>query len=234
MNKGLTISFLSHAVLLTLVITVSFSHSNLMKNIYVVNLVSLPSPPNQSIPLLKEETISPVTNLKQTSQPNKINTTTGQTFVKKSFSSENYMQSIEKKLAEIEKAFKNKKNQNVSPKKLIFSSTSSNKFSKTVVPAVPFGQQINSGYFSQIKNIIQQHWLIPQGNMYSNPSVISFRLWNDGTISDIILQTGSGSQRFDNSAIEAIKSVGKFPQFPGSMNERYVDITITFTEGGIE
>ncbi|MCL5408834.1 MAG: TonB family protein [Candidatus Omnitrophica bacterium] len=236
MNKALTISFLSHAALLILVITVSFSHSILMKNIYVVNLVSMPSPVNQIVSIkqaVPSITKSSPVHLEQIPGIRRTNKTLLPQNREKTFSSENYMKSLERRLANIAKSFKTQNRpsstaNNYSPK------IKSIKSSKKVLPVTPFGQQIPAGYFTQIKNIIQQHWQIPHGNIYSNPAVVSFRLWNDGTFSDIILETGSGSQRFDDSSINAIKSVNKFPPFPENLNARYVDITITFTEGGIK
>lgn len=238
MNKALTISFLSHAALLTLVLTVSFSRHNLVEDVYVVNLMSLPSPTsqitsiNQPVSLIKGKnnstiTSSQISNTEQNLQTNKP-------YQENTFSPEAYKKSIESKLASIGQSLnKNRISSNNNSYKTNISNNF-NKPLKNVLPITPFGQAIPNGYFAQIKNIIQQHWQIPQGNIYSNPAVISFRLWNDGTFSDIILETGSGIQRFDNSAIEAIKSVSRFPPFPEDLNSRYVDITITFTEGGIE
>lgn len=239
MNKALTISFLSHAVLLTLVLTVSFSRHNLMENVYVVNLISLPSPTsqitsiNQPMPLITEKNNSTITSSKTSNTEQNIqeNQNTSKNYQEKTFSPEAYMKSIESKLADIGKSLKkNRTSSNNNSYKINIP----NKSLENVLPITPFGKPIPNGYFTQIKNIIQQYWQIPQGNIYSNPAVISFRLWNDGTSSDIILETGSGSQRFDDSAIEAIKSVSRFPPFPENLSSRYVDITITFTEGGIE
>lgn len=239
MNKALTISFLSHAALLTLIITISFSHSNVMKNIYVVNLVSLPSPTNQitqinqTASLTNETNIPTMTNTKtvnteQTSEINKNNVSN----VGKTFSAENYMKSIESKLTNIEKSFKNRNK--VSSNTYSYKSVIPNKPSNNITSMQSFDQTIPPEYFIRIKTIISQHWQIPIENIYSNPAVISFRLWNNGTYSDVILETGSGNINFDNSAIQAIKSVNKFPPFPGNLRTRYFDITVTFTEGGIE
>ena len=232
MNRALTISFLSHAVLLILVITVSFSRSNLIKNVYVVNLVSIPSQANQIV------SIKPMPSITKRNYPVTIKSKPVYTKyvprnAEKTFSSENYMHSLKEKLAKIEKSFKTRP-MTFSTTNNYFPKIKSIKPSKKALPVAPFGQKIPSGYFMQIKSIIQRHWQVPQGNIYSNPAVISFRLWNDGTYSDVILETGSGNMNFDNSAVHAIKSVNKFPPFPENFRARYVDVTITFTEEGIE
>jgi|GEM_PF-1042310 TonB family protein len=94
-----------------------------------------------------------------------------------------------------------------------------------------FSTDIPSWYINLIKKKIEENWVLKE-YLIEMSSIVSFRLYRDGRIENISIEKSSGYKKFDNSIIEAIKSVKTWPAFPTEIKDKYIDIMIEFkTEG---
>jgi len=59
-------------------------------------------------------------------------------------------------------------------------------------------------------------------------SVVAFRLYRNGTIGNIRLDTSSGNRSMDDSSLRALLSIDKFPALPSDYSGAYVDVTFDF------
>jgi TonB family protein len=91
--------------------------------------------------------------------------------------------------------------------------------------------QIPNWYISIIKKKIEENWSFKEyvGKL---SSIVSFRIYREGKIENIIIEKSSGYKKFDKSIVDAILSVKNWPPFPEEIKDRYLDIIIEFeTEG---
>ncbi|MCM8785347.1 MAG: TonB family protein [Candidatus Omnitrophica bacterium] len=94
-----------------------------------------------------------------------------------------------------------------------------------------FTTEIPSWYINLIRKKIEENWLLKE-YLIDMSAIISFRIYRDGKIENVSIEKSSGYKKFDNSIIEAIKSVKVWPKFPEEIRDRYIDIIIEFkTEG---
>ena len=91
-------------------------------------------------------------------------------------------------------------------------------------------------YIESVKRAISQNWL----QTSIDPSVraarraratTSFRIYRDGTIKNIRLDTSSGNRSMDDSATRALLSIDKLPALPADYSGAYVDVTFDFDLG---
>ena len=145
-----------------------------------------------------------------------------------SFSQEEFIKNLSEKLAKTDKkiSFKEEKTSSLKIPKIEI--TKENTSSQN-----PFIQNIEipEWYLSQIKNIIKKNWK-SERFIYSLSAMVSFRLFPDGKVDNVMIEKSSGNISFDNSTIEAIKKVKQFPSFPEQINQNYLDIVIEFTTEG--
>ncbi len=86
---------------------------------------------------------------------------------------------------------------------------------------------IPSWYISLLKNKIEENWNF--GNIIGDLStIISFRVYKNGEISNLRIEKSSGYKPFDRSAESAIKSTKDIPPFPEEIKEEYLEVTIEF------
>ena len=86
---------------------------------------------------------------------------------------------------------------------------------------------IPSWYISLLKNKIEENWNF--GNIIGDLStIISFRIYKNGEISNLRIEKSSGYKPFDRSAESAIKSTKDIPPFPEEIKEEYLEVTIEF------
>jgi protein TonB len=91
-------------------------------------------------------------------------------------------------------------------------------------------------YVESVKRAISQNWI----QTSIDPSVLaarrahavtSFRIYRDGTIKNIRLDTSSGNRSMDDSATRALLSIDKLPTLPADYSGAYVDVTFDFDLG---
>ena len=88
-------------------------------------------------------------------------------------------------------------------------------------------------YVESVKRAISQNWI----QTSIDPSVraarrahavTSFRIFRDGTIKNIRLDTSSGNRSMDDSATRALLGIDKLPALPADYSGTYVDVTFDF------
>ena len=88
-------------------------------------------------------------------------------------------------------------------------------------------------YVESVKRAISQNWM--QNTI--DPSIrsarrakatTSFRIYRDGSIKNIRLDSSSGNRSMDDSATRALLSIDKLPALPADYSGAYVDVTFDF------
>jgi len=92
---------------------------------------------------------------------------------------------------------------------------------------VKFLTNIPSWYIALLKNKIEENWKFKDviGEL---STLISFRIYQSGKITNLKIEKSSGYAPFDRSAVLAVKSTKDIPPFPEEMKESYLDIMIEF------
>jgi len=96
---------------------------------------------------------------------------------------------------------------------------------------MPVGYFPHAWYLAVLKERIFARWSPPSEFFQSNPppaALVSFRIARDGRIGSIALKDGSGSARFDQSVLAAIRSLGQVPALPEQYGEENLDVVIRF------
>ena len=85
-------------------------------------------------------------------------------------------------------------------------------------------------YYSFIWSMIKEQWALPEGilNTSDLETVIEAQILKDGSVAALRFEKQSGNRYFDESALKAIKKVGKFPPLPESLDKEYIDLGIRF------
>jgi len=92
---------------------------------------------------------------------------------------------------------------------------------------VEFLTDIPSWYISLLKSKIEENWKFK--NIIGELStLISFRIYRSGKITNLRIEKSSGYVPFDRSAILAIKSTKDIPSFPEEIKQKYFDVIIEF------
>lgn len=91
--------------------------------------------------------------------------------------------------------------------------------------------EIPSWYIEILKKRIEENWNL-KGFITDLSAIVSFRIYREGKVENIMIEKSSGYRQFDNSIIEAIKSVKKWPDFPKEIKDRYIDVIIEFKMEG--
>jgi len=88
-------------------------------------------------------------------------------------------------------------------------------------------------YVESVRRAISQNWI----QTTIDPSVraarrakttVSFRIFRNGTINNIRLDTSSGNRSMDDSATRALLGIDKLPALPSDYSGAYVDVTFDF------
>jgi len=88
-------------------------------------------------------------------------------------------------------------------------------------------------YVESMKRAISQNWMQntidPAVRAARRAhSVVTFRIYRDGTVKNISLNTSSGNQSMDDSSTRAMLSIDKFPPLPADYSGSYIDVTFDF------
>ena len=91
-------------------------------------------------------------------------------------------------------------------------------------------------YVESVRRAISQNWI----QTTIDPSVraarrahcvVAFRIFRNGTLNNIRLDTSSGNRSMDDSATRALLSIDKLPTLPADYSGSYVDVTFDFDLG---
>ncbi|TFG93832.1 MAG: TonB C-terminal domain-containing protein [Syntrophobacterales bacterium] len=85
-------------------------------------------------------------------------------------------------------------------------------------------------YYSVVWSMIKEKWALPEGILHNAnlETVIEAKILKDGSVANLSFEKQSGNRYFDESALKAIKKVGKFPPLPEWLNKKYIDLGIRF------
>ena len=139
------------------------------------------------------------------------------------FSAEEFMKKLENKIGKINWGDGVKK-------EISFSFKIPEVKTKFPTPLFSVSNKIPQGYILMIKERIKENWKLK--DILSNCSaIVSFYLYPDGRMENIIIEKSSGVSEFDKSVIDAIKKTGKVEPFPPEIKAKYLNITIQFITG---
>ena len=85
-------------------------------------------------------------------------------------------------------------------------------------------------YYSVVWSMIKEKWALPEGilNNTDLETVIEAKILKNGSVVNLTFEKQSGNRYFDESALKAIKKVGKFPPLPEWLDKKYIDLGIRF------
>jgi TonB family protein len=88
-------------------------------------------------------------------------------------------------------------------------------------------------YLALVQNRISSQWSAPPVELpgTSLRVVIRFRLDRSGSVSDVVVETKSGNEYFDDAGRRAVLKAGRLPPFPPDMTDPYLDTHFSFTVG---
>lgn len=86
-------------------------------------------------------------------------------------------------------------------------------------------------YLTVIKTKLSNAWTPPSGYVMPKDGTyvtVSFTVNKNGTIDNVKVKHSSGMKLLDNSALNAVKSVGTLPALPSEWKEEYLNVSIIF------
>ena len=86
-------------------------------------------------------------------------------------------------------------------------------------------------YLTVIKTKLSNAWIPPSEYIIPKEGTyvtVCFTLNKNGTIDNVKVKHSSGIKLLDNSALDAIKSVGTLPALPSEWKEEYLNVSIVF------
>lgn len=82
-------------------------------------------------------------------------------------------------------------------------------------------------YIETLRNKISSTWYTPgEGNKLE--AVVKFKIFRDGRVSDLSLESESGSKAFDLAALRAVKNAAPFPRLPSDFTSSYLAVYLKF------
>lgn len=99
---------------------------------------------------------------------------------------------------------------------------------------LPAGNIIPLDYLENMKQTIQRKWKLPEEKNYSLTAHVSFRVKKDGTITEISIEQSSGAKAFDESALKAIREIKKIQPLPPTYQLDYLDVIVKFNMRGLD
>ena len=88
-------------------------------------------------------------------------------------------------------------------------------------------------YVESVRRAISQNWIQTTidpavRSARRAKSTVSFRIYRNGSINNIRLETSSGNRSMDDSATRALLGIDKLPALPSDYSGAYVDVTFDF------
>jgi TonB family protein len=194
------------------------------QEIFIIQMVELPSRAPAKAPGKKEKPVIPEKK-EQTQKPEKIKKALPARKELPAFSAEDFRKKIAKKIDVKQEKAKDEPEKNY---KIDIPEVQSSPLS---IENIRIHSDIPDWYLLLVKNSIRENWKIQ--NTFSDFSThISFRIYRNGGIKNVVIEKSSGDSNFDRSVTEAIKLTKDLPEFPESIKKDYLDIIIAFkTEG---
>ncbi len=215
-KKSFFLSLTIHFIGITF-LTVSSININHKNEVFVVQLLNIPS-----VPEVKEKVLEkPKFNKKKIKSKVENKEKIKQEEIP-SFNIDKYRNKLLSKI-EIESS-KLAKNEKVNIGKINIPSLHSTSLS---LKNVKFLTDIPSWYISLLKSRIEENWKFK--NIIGELSaLISFRIYRSGKITNLKIEKSSGYSAFDRSAVLAVKSTKDIPPFPEEIKQSYLDVMIEF------
>jgi len=215
-KKSFFLSLTIHFIGITF-LTVSSININHKNEVFVVQLLNIPS-----VPEVKEKVLEkPKFNKKKIKSKVENKEKIKQEEIP-SFNIDKYRNKLLSKI-EIESS-KLAKNEKVNIGKINIPSLHSTSLS---LKNVKFLTDIPSWYIALLKSRIEENWKFK--NIIGELSaLISFRIYRSGKITNLKIEKSSGYSAFDRSAVLAVKSTKDIPPFPEEIKQSYLDVMIEF------
>jgi len=234
-KKSLLFSLLLHFLLFFSIFLPHVNKNKIEREVFIVKMVNLPEVkplkkieeelPNQRKIEIGEKIESKIKKLEKTGITEKI--------IKKEleekFSAEDYKKNLYSKIFKSENQYTGK----TYSKKIDIEipEIKSKDFTSSQISSGQFLSEIPPWYIELLKKKIEENWS-PKEFLMELSAIVSFRIYKEGKIENIVIEKSSGYKNFDNSIIEAIKSVKKWPEFPKEIKDRYLEIIIEFKMEG--
>jgi TonB family protein len=247
-KRSFSASLLVHFFLfLLLFLPITKKEKKFEKEIFVVNLVNIPfemkeikveKEVKENIKKVSlEKKVLPISPLKETKvEKIKENIIEKKEEFSESFSPDEYKKKIYSKIMKGEKDnVPSSLTPSLSTENIKIPEIKSTKISPVSfnieIPNSTIFYQIPSWYISMIKKKIEENWSLKE-HVGKLSSIVSFRIYKEGRVENISIEKSSGYRKFDNSIVDAIRSVKNWPPFPEEIKDRYLDVIIEFeTEG---
>lgn len=81
-------------------------------------------------------------------------------------------------------------------------------------------------YLDRVVSVISSNWRRPPVGAEAKQALFYFRIQKDGTIANLELREGSGSQTFDTAALRALQSSSPLPPLPRSYKQDFLGINL--------
>lgn len=215
-KKSFFLSLTIHFIGITF-LTVSSININHKNEVFVVQLLNIPSVPEVKEKVLEKPKVDKKKIKSKVENKEKIK----QEEIP-SFNIDKYRNKLLSKI-EVESS-KLAKNEKVNIGKINIPSLHSTSLS---LKNVKFLTDIPSWYISLLKSRIEENWKFK--NIIGELSaLISFRIYRSGKITNLKIEKSSGYSPFDRSAILAVKSTKDIPPFPEEIKQSYLDVMIEF------
>ncbi len=215
-KKSFFLSLTIHFIGITF-LTVSSININHKNEVFVVQLLNIPSVPEVKEKVLEKPKVDKKKIKNKVENKEKIK----QEEIP-SFNIDKYRNKLLSKI-EIESS-KLAKNEKVNIGKINIPSLHSTSLS---LKNVKFLTDIPSWYISLLKSRIEENWKFK--NIIGELSaLISFRIYRSGKITNLKIEKSSGYSPFDRSAVLAVKSTKDIPPFPEEIKQSYLDVMIEF------
>jgi colicin import membrane protein len=83
-------------------------------------------------------------------------------------------------------------------------------------------------YYEEVWKRVRARWVLPSMRPQGLKAVVAVRIGRDGTIERADIESGSGDERFDRSALNAVRAASPLPPLPGDYLGRWHEIGIRF------
>lgn len=99
------------------------------------------------------------------------------------------------------------------------------------VNIAPLNLTVPQWYILLVQSRIKENWRT-YNILGMRTTTVSFRIYRNGRIENVILEKSSGNTGFDRSVIDAVRATKELPHFPQEISDAHLDIVIEFkTEG---
>ena len=83
-------------------------------------------------------------------------------------------------------------------------------------------------YYQAVWEKIRSHWALPTLRQQNLKAVVAVRISRDGSVEKVELESGSGDDGFDRSALNAVRAANPLPPLPGDYLGSYHEVGIRF------